>query len=98
MSGAQAARPGDVLGIASLLIWTLVVVVCLKYVTFIMRIDHDGEGGILALLARAMPPSPQGAPVRFGLATVRRHRRRSDALRRWCDHARNLGHIGHRGS
>jgi len=70
MSGADASRPADVLGIASLLVWTLVVVVCLKYVTFIMRIDHDGEGGILALLARALPPSAEGAPVRFGFVTV----------------------------
>ena len=69
-SGANAGRPGDVLGIASLLIWTLVIVVCLKYVTFIMQIDHDGEGGILALLARAIPPAPGGAPVRFGFVTV----------------------------
>ncbi len=70
MSGANAARPADVIGIASLLVWTLVVVVCLKYVTFIMQIDHDGEGGILALLARAIPPAIDGAPVRFGLVTV----------------------------
>jgi KUP system potassium uptake protein len=70
MSGAQASRPGDVLGIASLLVWTLVVVVCLKYVTFIMQIDHDGEGGILALLARARPASSDGTPVRYGIVTV----------------------------
>ncbi len=70
MSGADPARPGDVLGIASSLVWALVVVVCLKYVTFIMRIDHDGEGGILALLARAIPQSLDGAPVRFGFVTI----------------------------
>jgi KUP system potassium uptake protein len=68
--GADPARPADVFGIASLLIWALVIVVCLKYVTFIMRIDHDGEGGILALLARATPPSLGGAPVHFGFVTV----------------------------
>lgn len=70
MSGAHATRPIDVLGIVSLLVWALFIVVCLKYVTFIMRIDHDGEGGILALLARAIPPSLDGAPVHFGLITV----------------------------
>ena len=70
MSGASASRPADVLGIASLLVWALVIVVCLKYVTFIMRIDHDGEGGILALLARAMPPGADGAPVAFSAITV----------------------------
>jgi KUP system potassium uptake protein len=51
-------------GIVSLLIWTLVFVVCFKYITILMRIDHDGEGGILALLARAEPPKIFGVPVR----------------------------------
>jgi KUP system potassium uptake protein len=43
--------PSSVLGICSLLFWALVIVVCIKYITFIMRVNHDGEGGILALLA-----------------------------------------------
>ncbi len=54
----------NAVGIVSLLIWTLVVVVCLKYVTVLMRIDHDGEGGILALLARAEPPKLFGVPMK----------------------------------
>jgi KUP system potassium uptake protein len=41
----------SVLGICSLLFWALVIVVSVKYITFIMRVNHDGEGGILALLA-----------------------------------------------
>jgi len=40
-----------VLGILSLIVWALVLVVCVKYVGFIMRVTHYGEGGILALLA-----------------------------------------------
>jgi KUP system potassium uptake protein len=56
----------NALGIASLLIWTLVFVVCFKYVTILMHIDHDGEGGILALLARAEPPKILGVPMRAG--------------------------------
>jgi KUP system potassium uptake protein len=54
----------NALGIVSLLIWTLVLVVCIKYVTVLMRIDHDGEGGILALLARAEPPKVLGVPMK----------------------------------
>ncbi|HEY2476955.1 MAG TPA: KUP/HAK/KT family potassium transporter [Candidatus Cybelea sp.] len=54
----------NAIGIASVLIWTLVFVVCFKYVTVLMRIDHDGEGGILALLARAEPPQIFGVPLR----------------------------------
>ena len=41
----------NVLGILSLIVWTLTLVVTVKYLTFIMRADNRGEGGILALLA-----------------------------------------------
>jgi KUP system potassium uptake protein len=54
----------NVLGIISLVFWALVVVVCVKYVGILMRIDHDGEGGILALLALASPPRILGVPIR----------------------------------
>ncbi len=54
----------NAVGIVSLLVWTLVCVVCIKYVTVLMRIDHDGEGGILALLARAEPPKLFGVPMK----------------------------------
>jgi len=40
-----------ILGIVSLLTWTLIVVTTIKYAGFAMRIDNDGEGGILALMA-----------------------------------------------
>ncbi len=61
----------DVLGICSLLLWALVIVVCIKYVTFILRVDHDGEGGILALLALASPPPKFGHMIRsVGLTLI----------------------------
>jgi KUP system potassium uptake protein len=43
-------EPATVLGILSLMIWTLIVVTSIKYVAVAMSIDNDGEGGILALL------------------------------------------------
>lgn len=43
--------PSVILGVLSLVIWTLIVVVTIKYVSFAMRVDNDGEGGILALMA-----------------------------------------------
>jgi KUP system potassium uptake protein len=43
--------PERVLGILSLLIWTLFLITSIKYVTVAMSIDNDGEGGILALMA-----------------------------------------------
>lgn len=42
--------PAVVLGILSLLIWTLILITSVKYVMVAMRIDNDGEGGILALI------------------------------------------------
>ena len=39
------------LGLLSLVVWTLIIVTCVKYVSFVMRVDNDGEGGILALLS-----------------------------------------------
>jgi len=43
--------PDVVLGSLSLVIWTLIVITTVKYVAVAMRIDNDGEGGILALMA-----------------------------------------------
>jgi KUP system potassium uptake protein len=69
LSGARPIE-ADVLGICSLLVWTLVIVVCVKYIGFIMRVDHDGEGGILALLALAAKPAQRGALIAAGALTV----------------------------
>lgn len=44
-----AVTPDNVLGILSLVIWSLIIVISIKYLLFIMRADNDGEGGILAL-------------------------------------------------
>ena len=40
---------GNVLGVLSLIVWSLVLLVAVKYVTILLRADNDGEGGILAL-------------------------------------------------
>jgi KUP system potassium uptake protein len=42
-----------VLGVVSLVIWTLTLIVTVKYITFLMRADNKGEGGTLALMALA---------------------------------------------
>jgi KUP system potassium uptake protein len=41
----------EVLGIVSLTFWALMMLITVKYVTFVLRADNDGEGGILALLS-----------------------------------------------
>ncbi len=43
--------PAATLGALSLIVWTLVIVTWVKYVAFAMRVDNDGEGGILALMS-----------------------------------------------
>jgi KUP system potassium uptake protein len=50
-AGGTKASVDDLFGILSLMFWSLVMVVTVKYLTFVMRADHDGEGGIFALLA-----------------------------------------------
>ena len=45
------------LGVLSLMIWSLVLVVTVKYLVFVMRADNHGEGGILALTALITPPT-----------------------------------------
>ncbi|NNB98399.1 potassium transporter Kup [Corallococcus exiguus] len=46
--------PANVLGVLSLIVWSLIIVVSVKYIIFVMRADNRGEGGILALMALAM--------------------------------------------
>ena len=52
--------PDNVLGILSLVFWVLMSVVSGKYVSFIMRADNRGEGGIMALMALALRHCQQG--------------------------------------
>ena len=48
----------NVLGLLSLVFWSLIVVITIKYLTFVTRADNDGEGGILALSALATGNAP----------------------------------------
>lgn len=52
-AGQGTVQPveGDVYGVISLVFWTITIVVSIKYLTFIMRADNEGEGGIMALIA-----------------------------------------------
>jgi KUP system potassium uptake protein len=51
--GHLPLNPGNIYGILSLIFWTLMVIVSLKYVTLILRADNNGEGGLIAMLALA---------------------------------------------
>jgi KUP system potassium uptake protein len=50
-AGGKNVRTDDVFGILSLMVWALFLVVTVKYLFFVLRADHNGEGGIFALLA-----------------------------------------------
>ncbi|MDR5783539.1 potassium transporter Kup [Caballeronia sp. LZ065] len=52
-AGGLALQPANVIGIVSLIFWSLTLIVSLKYVTLILRANNHGEGGIMALLALA---------------------------------------------
>ncbi len=45
----------NLIGVLSLIIWSLLLIVSIKYIVFVMRADNRGEGGILALLSLAFP-------------------------------------------
>lgn len=47
----EGADPADTLGVLSLIIWSLIIVISIKYLVFVLRADLEGEGGILALTA-----------------------------------------------
>lgn len=51
--GQAETTPTEVLGILSLIFWSLVLIVTVKYVSLVMRADNKGEGGILALMVLA---------------------------------------------
>src|SRR5829696_8173926 len=51
----DATNPVNALGVASIVFWALIIIISVKYLTFVMRADNRGEGGILALTAMIMP-------------------------------------------
>jgi KUP system potassium uptake protein len=50
-ASSDGLQPEEVIGVVSLLLWTLVLIVTVKYVSLIMRADNRGEGGTLSLVA-----------------------------------------------
>nr|WP_294526974.1 potassium transporter Kup [uncultured Rhodopila sp.] len=59
----------EIFGVLSLIFWSLIIIVTIKYVFLVMRADNRGEGGILALMALAQRVSV-GAATKSGLALV----------------------------
>ena len=62
---ALQVTPANILGVLSLIFWSLVLVISLKYLVFILRADNRGEGGILALTALVTPMQAQARGGRW---------------------------------
>jgi KUP system potassium uptake protein len=60
-----APTPANVLGVLSLIFWSLVLIVSVKYLAFVLRADNRGEGGILALMALTHPGGGAGRRPRY---------------------------------
>ena len=54
-SHGVSLTPANIFGVLSLILWSLIFIVSVKYLAFVMRADNKGEGGILALMAMLMP-------------------------------------------
>jgi len=65
-----AVETDNILGIVSLLIWTLSLIVCVKYLGIVIKADNKGEGGILALISLASRYIPKGSRRRAGFVTA----------------------------
>lgn len=66
-NGAVHPTTGDVLGAVSLVVWSITLIVSTKYVTFILRADNDGEGGVMALAALVRRVIPEASARRTAL-------------------------------
>src|SRR6185436_10584462 len=50
-----APSPANILGVLSLIFWSLILIISVEYLWFVMRADNRGEGGIVALLSLLRP-------------------------------------------
>ena len=65
-----AADQANVLGVLSLVFWSLLMVITVKYVAIIMRADNRGEGGVLALMEVARRSLPIASPLVYGIGLL----------------------------
>jgi KUP system potassium uptake protein len=68
--GRVPMNAGNILGILSLVFWTLTVIVSVKYVALILRADNNGEGGLIAMLALASQAVKDRPQLRRRLLTL----------------------------
>jgi KUP system potassium uptake protein len=69
-AGGHVPSAPAIMGVVSLIFWSLMIVVTLKYVILIMQADNDGEGGILALSALAHRTPGLGKRAKLAITTI----------------------------
>lgn len=69
-AGGNVAERGDILGVLSLIIWSLTIIVTIKYIMFVLRADNRGEGGVLSLMALARGSFPTRSAMILGIGIV----------------------------
>lgn len=69
-SRGLVASPDTIVGVVSLLLWTLTLVVCFKYLVFVLQADNRGEGGILSLVSLVSSALPKKTGRRVALVGI----------------------------
>jgi KUP system potassium uptake protein len=69
-AGHVATSADNILGVLSLIFWTMTIIVSVKYVLLILRADNNGEGGLIAMLALATTAVKDRPQLRSVLMTV----------------------------
>ncbi|MCB1025168.1 MAG: KUP/HAK/KT family potassium transporter, partial [Acidobacteria bacterium] len=67
---AFPATPLNILGVLSLIFWSLIIVISIKYLVFVLRANNDGEGGVLSLASLATPIKPSGTGEKWILIVL----------------------------
>jgi KUP system potassium uptake protein len=65
-----AANRDNIVGIVSILVWSLSLIVCVKYLSIVLRADNKGEGGILALVSLVSRHLPKGSAKRASFVAL----------------------------
>lgn len=65
-----ALNPANILGVVSLILWGLIIVISLKYVTLVLRANNRGEGGVMALTALALSSVTQKSKLYFPVMLI----------------------------
>lgn len=70
VAGDAPPAEAEVLGVLSIIVWSLTLVVSVKYALFVLRADNNGEGGTLSIMALARQNAGRFAPLVIGLGMV----------------------------